>query len=114
MIASLPMYDVVPLQSTTDAWWATIASALRRRGFADIETMLSNSGFRPQVKGVPFGTQYPKALRDILVANGILNADYTPNEATAARLGWKLESLDDPDLNPELKQHAEGILDALK
>jgi hypothetical protein len=40
---------------------------------------------------VPFGLQYPPELRDVLVANGTLNADGTPNEATAARLGWQLK-----------------------
>ena len=44
MIASLPMYDVVPLQNTTDAWWAAIAGALRRRGFADIPDRLDRDG----------------------------------------------------------------------
>jgi hypothetical protein len=29
------------------------------------------------------------------VQNGILNPDYTPNEATAARLGWKLLEQDE-------------------
>jgi hypothetical protein len=65
-----------------------------RRGFADYEPYLPNSAFKPEQRGVPFGTQYPKALRDILVQNGILNADYTPNEATAARLGWELLDAD--------------------
>jgi len=62
-----------------------------RRGFARYESYLPNSAFRPVVRGVPFGTQYPKAIRDLLVRNGVLNPDYTPNEATAARLGWKLK-----------------------
>jgi hypothetical protein len=62
-----------------------------RRGFASHQPFRENLDFRPEVRGVPFGTQYPKALRDVLVANGILNADYTPNEATAARLGWELK-----------------------
>jgi len=65
------------------------------RGFARYEPFLPNTAFRPLVKGVPFGGQYPEALRDILVKNGVLNSDYTPNEATAARLGWKLEDPDD-------------------
>jgi hypothetical protein len=68
-----------------------------RRGFANYEPYLENHAFRPEVRGVPFGTQYPKELRDVLVANGILNADYTPNEATAARLDWKLK---DPEQVP--------------
>jgi hypothetical protein len=62
-----------------------------RRGFAEYEPYIPNTAFQPDVKGVPFGTQYPEALRDILVKNGVLNPDYTPNEATAARLGWTLK-----------------------
>ncbi|MBL8901114.1 MAG: collagen-like protein [Planctomycetes bacterium] len=65
-----------------------------RRGYEGHQTMRENQSYRPRQRGVPFGTQYPQEIRDILVANGILNPDYTPNEATAARLGWKLE---DPD-----------------
>lgn len=68
-----------------------------RRGFGAYEPYLPNTAFRPRYKGVPFGTQYPKALRDLLVKNGILNADYTPNETTAAELGWTLR---DPEEIP--------------
>jgi hypothetical protein len=70
-----------------------------RRGFAKYEPYIPNTAFRPDVKGVPFGAQYPKELRDILVNNGVLNPDYTPNEATAARLGWKLK--EQSDVPPE-------------
>ncbi len=63
----------------------------KRRGFEKVDTFLPNTSFQPEIKGVPFGTQYPKSYRDLLVKSGILNADYTPNEATAARLGWKLK-----------------------
>lgn len=66
-----------------------------RRGFAEYQPYLPNSAFQPEQRGVPFGTQWPKALRDILVRNGILNPDYTPNEATAARLGWRLLDADE-------------------
>ena len=62
-----------------------------RRGFTKYEPYMGNDGFKPTIRGVPFGTQYPDELRDILVKNGTLNPDYTPNEATAKRLGWKLE-----------------------
>ena len=40
------------------------------------------------VRGV--GNQYPPAYRQLLVENGILNADFTPDEDTAAALGWTL------------------------
>jgi len=66
-----------------------------RRGFAKYEPYIPNTAFRPQVKGVPFACQHPDGLRDVLVKNGVLNPDYTPNEATAKRLGWKLEEPDD-------------------
>ena len=65
-----------------------------RRGYADFETIAENHGYVPAVRGVPYGTQYPEAVRRILVDNGILNPDFTPNEATAARLGWKLVDKD--------------------
>ncbi|MCE9593160.1 MAG: FG-GAP-like repeat-containing protein [Planctomycetes bacterium] len=61
-----------------------------RRGFSKLETIRDNEAFVPEVRGVPYGTQYPIELRRILVDNGILNADFTPNEATALRLGWEL------------------------
>ena len=66
-----------------------------RRGFTEYQPYEDNHSFVPEVRGVPFGTQYPKGLRDVLVANGILNPDYTPDEATAARLGWKLKDPED-------------------
>ena len=65
-----------------------------RRGFTKYQPYSENLGFRPRVRGVPFGTQYPKELRDLLVRNGILNQDYTPNEATAAEYDWELVSPD--------------------
>jgi hypothetical protein len=61
-----------------------------RRGFADVELVRENESWVPAERDVPFGTQYPDALRRILVENGTLNPDFTPNEATAARLGWEL------------------------
>ena len=62
-----------------------------RRGFTDYQPYEKNLAFVPEVRGVPFGQQYPTQLRDILVKNGILNPDYTPNEATAKELGWILQ-----------------------
>ncbi len=38
---------------------------------------------------------YPEGLRRVLVENGTLNPDFSPSEATAARLGWKLLDRDD-------------------
>jgi hypothetical protein len=61
-----------------------------RRGFTNLSPTIANDFFRPTERGVPYGMQYPPAYRQLLVENGILNSDFTPNEVTAARLGWKL------------------------
>ena len=66
-----------------------------RRGFEKYEPYLPNTAFRPAIRGVPFGSQFPRAIREMLVKNGILNSDYTPNEETATRLGWKLSRKDE-------------------
>jgi hypothetical protein len=62
-----------------------------RRGYADVEIVAENQAYRPLYRGVPFGTQYPEEIQHILIDSGLLNADLTPNEDTAARLGWELE-----------------------
>lgn len=63
-----------------------------RRGFAGFETIRPNTSFVPELAGRPYGTQYPEAFRRILVQNGTLNADFTPNEATASALGRTLSA----------------------
>jgi hypothetical protein len=71
-----------------------------RRGFGNVQTLATNEHWRPTWRGVPFGAQYPDELRQVLVANGTLNPDFTPNEATAAQLGWELR---DPSEMPVLR-----------
>jgi hypothetical protein len=61
-----------------------------RLGFEEHQPIQANQSFVPSVRGVEFGTQYPDALRRILVENGTLNADFTPNELTAGANGWQL------------------------
>ena len=68
-----------------------------RRGFADLELMRENFSYVPEVRGVPYGNQYRKGHRQILVENGILNPDFTPNEATAAMMGWTLRDPEPED-----------------
>jgi hypothetical protein len=85
-----------------------------RRGFREIELVADNQAFVPELRGVPFGTQYPDDYRQILVDNGILNADYTPNETTAAALGWTLKDAveqvhQEPDLSA-IREASEGAL----
>jgi hypothetical protein len=78
-----------------------------RRGFGEDERIRDAKLFIPELRGVPFGTQYPDELRQILVENGTLNPDFTPNEATAAARGWKLREPGERDL-PMLE--AAGLL----
>lgn len=84
-----------------------------RRGYTEHRAIIDNHAYVPRVRGVAFGSQYPEAIRRILVANGILNADFTPNEATARRLGWELRepaAADDdlPISEPRKAANAEG------
>jgi len=76
-----------------------------RRGFAEYTPYAKNLMIRPEVVGLEFGRQYPRAWRDLLVQNGILLEDYTPNLDTAARLGWELRY----PTAEELAQEAELI-----
>ena len=70
-----------------------------RRGFADLELIRENYAYVPEVRGVPYGTQYREGHRQILVENGILNPDFTPNEATAAMMGWTLRDPEPHELS---------------
>lgn len=62
-----------------------------RRGYADFAAIRPNRVWVPEYAHEPYGTQYPEAIRRLLVENGTLNADLTPNVETAARLGWPLK-----------------------
>ncbi len=66
-----------------------------RRGYTDLELIRENHAYVPEERGVPYGTQYPGGHRRILIENGTLNPDFTPNEQTATRMGWTLRSLHD-------------------
>jgi hypothetical protein len=61
-----------------------------RRGFEAYEPVEPNTAFVPPQAGRAFATELPPGVRAILIRNGILGADGTPNTETAARLGWKL------------------------
>jgi len=87
-VESRDLHSVV-IRGTNDVRFDYTVNGLRR-GFEEVEVMAANHNFVPEVAGVPFGTQYPESYRHILVENGILNADFTPNLATAQAQGWQL------------------------
>jgi len=70
-----------------------------RRGFSNHKTVRENHSFVPEFKGKPYGTQYPEDYRKILVENGTLNPDFTPNEGTASRMGWTLKDKEEDPQN---------------
>jgi hypothetical protein len=90
--------DRIEVGGTDDVEFDYFVNGIRR-GFQDAQIVAENQSFIPRFRGVPYGTQYPQELRQILVDSGILNADFTPNEATAVRLGWTLiEPSEDPSM----------------
>jgi hypothetical protein len=62
-----------------------------RRGFENHEPIRANASFVPRFANEPFGAAMAPELRQDLVRTGVLNADFTPNLATAAQHGWHLE-----------------------
>ncbi len=81
--------DRVVVRGTADVDFSYFVNGVRR-GYSGLSPIRENQGWIPEVRGVPFATQYPAALRRILVENGTLHEDFTPNEETAKRLGWTL------------------------
>lgn len=81
--------DGIEVRGTEDCEFTYWVVGLRR-GFETHEPFADNHAFRPKTAGVPFGSEYPKPYRDLLVENGTLNPDYTPNLQTAAKAAWQL------------------------
>ena len=74
-----------------------------------MELIRENHAYVPKTRGVPYGTQYREGHRRILVENGILNPDFTPNEQTAARMRWNLRDPTSKELSRyEVARAAEG------
>jgi hypothetical protein len=87
-VESVDLNQVV-VRGDTDVAFDYLVNGVRR-GFMDMQVIVENTQFRPQYRGVPAFPEMPLAWRMILVENGILNPDFTPNEATYAKHGWTL------------------------
>ena len=81
--------DRIVVRGTGDVTFHYLVNGVRR-GFGELETIRANTSFVPTVRDLAYGSQYPEALRRILVENGTLNSDFTPNVTRAAQLGWPL------------------------
>ncbi|MCP5021440.1 MAG: hypothetical protein GY930_06660, partial [bacterium] len=69
-----------------------------RRGYKDYDTDHANVSYRPEVRGIPFGAHYPAEQRQMMVESGMLNADFTPNEAFMKNVGWEMREPTDREL----------------
>lgn len=67
-----------------------------RRGFAGFETIRDNTSFVPRERGVAFGEELADGVRALLMQNGTLKPDGTPDEIMALRQGWALVDRDEP------------------
>ena len=100
--------DKITVRSDEDCEFSFIVHG-KRRGFEQHVAVRKNVEFKPTRMGVPFGTQYPRAYRNLLVENGILNANYTPNLETAKRLGWALREPTQDELKAAVAEEAEWV-----
>ena len=95
--------DQIVVRGTNDISFNWFVNGVRR-GFSQFETISENTSFIPgesEVFGEPVFPQFNSDYRRILVENGTLNADFTPNMETAARLGW-IPKEPEADLSPEM------------
>jgi hypothetical protein len=87
-VESVSLFEVV-VRGDSDVAFDYMVNGIRR-GFTDMQVNVENTQFKPQYRGVPAFPEMPIGWRMILVENGILNPDFTPNEATYAKQGWTL------------------------
>ena len=79
---------------------------VKKRGFKNHKPIFANDAFIPEVRGIPYGSQFRPAHRQILVGNGTLNQDFTPNEQTALKQGWILR---DPTPEEQLRYSTDTL-----
>jgi len=82
--------EQVVVRGTLDVEFHYFVNGIRR-GFEDHQIIHENGSYLPERLDEEYGTQYPESYRQILVENGILNPDFTPNAATLMQLETKLE-----------------------
>ncbi len=61
-----------------------------RAGFEDFQTITENTSFVPKLRGYPMEGYRPPHVERLMIQNGTLNPDLTPNEATAQAQAWEL------------------------
>jgi len=85
--------DMIIVRSDVDVEFDYFVNGVRR-GYSELtdeDLIVDNVSYWPMEPGKPFATQYPDEYRQILVENGLLNPDFTPNVATMALLEAAVE-----------------------
>ncbi len=84
--------DRIVVRSNVDVEFDYFVNGIRR-GYETYQVFRENTSYTPMPEdlGKPFGTQYPDSYRQIMVENGLLNPDFTPNQAVIASLASQLE-----------------------
>ena len=77
-----------------------------RRGLMHHNDIAANTHFIPRISDMPFMTGLPE-LQAVLIGNGTLNEDGTPNRATADRMGWELKTRAEYKLEAEERKFAD-------
>lgn len=95
--------DRIVVVGTADVTFDYFVNGVRR-GYRDHKAIIANEMFRPDIANIEYGWHLPPALRSLLVENGTLNPDFTPNLQTAAVLGWTLRVPTQVDVEREAKR----------
>ena len=82
--------DLIVIRGTADVAVNYMVLGVRY-GFGAFASIRPNQSVRPIYRGVPYAAGMSPEYQQLLIQNGTLNPDLTPNEATALRLGWHLE-----------------------
>ena len=85
--------DMIVVRSDADVEFDYFVNGVRR-GYSELtdeDLIQDNFAYWPMEADKPFATQYPDEYRQILVENGLLNPDFTPNVQTMALLEVAVE-----------------------
>ncbi|MBV21051.1 MAG: hypothetical protein CMJ61_02670, partial [Planctomycetaceae bacterium] len=105
--------DMIVVRSDADVEFDYFVNGVRR-GYSELtdeDLIQDNFSYWPMEADKPFGTAFPDEYRQIMVENGLLNPDFTPNEQTMALLEVAVEDYaTDKKLHQEAAQERAAML----
>ncbi len=81
--------DTIEVRGNVDVEFNYFVNGVRA-GHAGFEPIEPNVAYRPELHGVPYAAHMDPYFQNLLIENGTLNPDLTPDLGTAVRLGWQL------------------------